>query len=74
MRIADATSKGSDVSRRETSSNEGESMTEACVITKDKEYVAYAIKEDNHGNGIDMEEIRTSRQWAAETILPPHSF
>ena len=49
-------------------------MTEACVITKDKEYVAYAIKEDNHGNGIDMEEIRTSRQWAAETILPPHSF
>ena len=45
MRIADATSKGSDVSRRETSSNEGESMTEACVITKDKDCVAYVIKE-----------------------------
>ena len=45
MRIADATSKGSDVSRRETSSNEGASMTEVCVITKDKDCVAYVIKE-----------------------------
>ena len=35
-RVADATSKGLDVSGRETLSNEGASMIEACMIEADK--------------------------------------
>ena len=49
LRVASATSKGSDVSRRKTSSNEGESMTKSCVTTKDKECVAYVIKATDMG-------------------------
>ena len=41
LRVAGATFKRLDVSGHETSSNEGASMTEACVIGVDKECEAY---------------------------------